>query len=153
MEFLVAPAVLLAVLAFDGVGATCPRGTAARERLASSRRLVPLALVVLSLIATVAYYGPRRPTTGAGRVVGAAAPQDMVVIGPIDERWERSIDHYLAWSGVHRPVHYVVAGHPPPRLAVPPGAKVVWVTPSRPDPAAFPGGRAELRAGHAGHRG
>ncbi|MGZ6911638.1 MAG: glycosyltransferase family 39 protein [Acidimicrobiia bacterium] len=131
VEFLLAPVVMLAVLGIDGVGAWL----AARHHARAVRivtHLVPVLVVALSVAATIAYFTTEKTQYRALAAVVAAAPaKDLVVIGPIDERWQQSIRSYLSWRHVRRHVTFVVAGHPPPKLRRPAG-RVVWITPSPP---------------------
>ncbi len=137
VEFVLAPFVLLAVLAVDGCGAWL---TARRHDRAARvvTHLVPIVLLVLSLAATAAYYTTEKSAYRAVAGVVDRTPDDtLVVIGPIDVRWKQSIRRYLGWQGVDRPVRFIVAGEAVPRLGRPPSGRVVWITPSEPDRRTF----------------
>lgn len=137
VEFVLAPVILLAVLAIDGCGAWL----AARRHDRAARlvtHLLPIVLLVLSFAATAAYYTTEKSAyREVARVVGQTPRDALVVIGPIDVRWKRSIERYLGWQGVDRPVRFIIAGKPVPELARPPSNRVVWITPSKPDSRTF----------------
>ena len=49
-------------------------------------------ILIFSLIAVVAYYTTEKTNyRGLASVIGASRPDDLVVVGPVDERWPASI--------------------------------------------------------------
>jgi hypothetical protein len=90
-------------------------------------------LIVLSLLATISYYGTEKTDYREfARVVRDAPEDSLVVVGPVDERWLRLIPRYLEWKGVDREVVYVEASGPRPDLPVRPGG-VTWLTGAPPN--------------------
>jgi hypothetical protein len=89
-------------------------------------------VVAVSAVATVKYYRSEKSDYRAlARVVRGTPRDSLVVIGPVDTRWVPWIKNYLKWKGVERPVKFLVAGKPAPRLAFD-GQMVVWLTGSPP---------------------
>jgi mannosyltransferase len=145
IESLLPPLLLLAALTLVGVGdriagRPATDGTRRRVALAVSGGAVVL-VVAVSMVATVKYYRSEKSDYRAlARVVGGAPPDALVVIGPVDTRWVPWIKNYLDWKGVDRPVRFLVAGKPAPKLPFN-GALVVWLTgspPADPDLATSP---------------
>ncbi len=136
IEFLVPELVLLAAIGIVGIGDRIERTTPAGAQW--WRRLSVGAVLLLSAVAIGTYYTTEKTDyRQLAAVVGATSPGDTVVIGPIDERWEASIRDYLHWRGVDREVTYVVVSHARPKITVPPGGKVLWLTGASPDSEAF----------------
>ncbi len=137
IESLLPPLLMLAALTLVGVGdriagpASAPDGTRRRVALAVGGGAVAVVLAV-SMVATVKYYRSEKSDYRAlARVVGGAPRDALVVIGPVDTRWVPWIKNYLGWKGVDRPVTFLVAGKPAPKLPFN-DAPVIWLTGSPP---------------------
>lgn len=90
-------------------------------------------LLVLSITATISYYGTEKTDYREfARVIESAPEGSLVVVGPVDARWLRLIPEYLDWKGVDREVIYVEASGPRPELRVRPGP-VTWLTGASPN--------------------
>ena len=136
IEFLVAPAVLLAAI---GVVATAHRVRTWRGDVAAERTRVTivLAVVALSIVAVLAYYSTEKTNYRAlAQVVSRVPAHDLIVVGPVDERWPAPITSYLRWNGVRSRLTFLIPGHELPRLRYG-GGRVVWITGSSPEQAAF----------------
>ena len=132
VEFLLPPTILLAVIGIDGLGMRLR--ARARDRAGTwVMHLAPVLVLVLSIAATGAYFTTEKTAyRELARVVATTPRSDLVVVGPIDIRWQDSIERYLAWNGIHRPVQFVIAGRGRPHLTRPRAGRVVWITPSPP---------------------
>jgi uncharacterized membrane protein len=136
VESLVAPMLLLVAITIVA-GVDRLRGFRLDKRIAYGIGGVVTALIlVLSLAATINYYGTQKSNyRGLARGVQDAPRDASVVIGPVDKRWPRLIRDYLDWQGVHRPVTFIVANRPPPSIPLQAGG-VRWFSgtaPFRPD--------------------
>ena len=131
IEFLIAPVVLVGAIGVVDVGERVRRRWGER---AGTRVLVATIGVVtaLSLVATVAYFATEKTNyRGLATVVADARPDDLIVVGPVDERWPAAIHDYLRWKGVDRPLVFLIPGHRPPAIGIPTG-RMVWITGSPP---------------------
>lgn len=138
LEFLLPPMVLLAALGAVAVADTLrdrrPQNPYPARRAMAA---VGVAVVGLSAVALITYYSTEKTNYRAlARVIGATPKADLVVVGPVDERWPRALKHYLDWSHVHRRLRFIIPGRPSPRLELPRGS-IVWVTGSPPADGAF----------------
>ncbi|MEO6469873.1 MAG: glycosyltransferase family 39 protein [Acidimicrobiia bacterium] len=136
IEFLLAPAVLVAAI---GVVATAHRVRSWRGDVIAQRARVAIVMSVaaLSVAAVLAYYSTEKTNYRALADVIARVPaRDLIVVGPVDERWPASINAYLRWRGVRRDLTFVVAGHGLPNLRSR-GTRVVWITGSSPEHRRF----------------
>ncbi len=136
IEFLVAPVVLVAAI---GVVATAHRVRSWRGDVVAQRYRVTIVLTVagLSVAAVLAYYSTEKTNYRAlAEVIARVPAQDLIVVGPVDERWPASINAYLRWGGVHRDLTFVVAGRGLPNLRFR-GGRVVWITGSAPEQPGF----------------
>ena len=136
IEFLVAPAGLLAAI---GVVATAHRVRTWRGNVAAERARVTIVLTVvaLSVVAIFAYYSTEKTNYRAlAQVIARVPAHDVIVVGPVDDRWPDSIKAYLRWKGVRRGLNFVIADHelPPIRYR---GGRVVWITGSSPEQPTF----------------
>lgn|GEM_PF-6276752 len=136
IEFLVAPVMLVAAIGVVDIEARVRRRWNPR-RAAGFLTATVAAVILLSSVAVVAYFVTEKTNyRSLVTVVGDARRDDLVVVGPVDERWPPAIREYLAWRGVHRRLVFVVPGHRPPELVIPHG-RVVWITGSPPGGHAF----------------
>ena len=136
IEFLVAPVVLGAAV---GVVATAHRMRSWRGDVVAQRYRVTIVLTVagLSVAAVLAYYSTEKTNYRAlAKVIARVPAHDLIVVGPVDERWPASINAYLRWGGVHRDLTFVVAGRGLPNLRYR-GGRVVWITGSAPEQPGF----------------
>ncbi len=141
IESLLPPLILLAALTLVGIGdriAGPPAEEGTRTRVAIVVAGAAIAVVVaVSVVATVKYYRSEKSDyRSLAKVVGATPGDALVVIGPVDSRWVPWITNYLDWKGVERPVKFLVAGKPAPRLAFD-GEPVTWLTGSPPTAPGF----------------
>lgn len=136
IEFLVAPAVLVAAI---GVVATGHRVRSWRGAVMGQRYRMTIVLTVaaLSCAAVLAYYSTEKTNyRELAEVITRVPAQDLIVVGPVDERWPVAINAYLRWKGVHRDLTFVVAGRGLPNLRYR-GGRVVWITGSSPEQPGF----------------
>ena len=131
IEFLVAPVMLVAAIGVVDIAERVRRrcnARAGRRVLAATIGLV----TTLSLVATVAYFATEKTNyRGLATVVADTRPEDLVVVGPVDERWPALIRDYLRWKGVHRRLVFLIPGHRSPPIQIPTG-RMVWITGSPP---------------------
>ncbi len=132
IEFLLPPMIGLAAI---GIFAVSDRVRTRWPKQVVGRHIEPAlisAMLIVSLIAVVVYFTTEKTNYRALAAVISGTPgPDLIVVGPVDYRWPPAIVSYLAWSGVHRDLRFIVSGRKLPRLPGRPG-RVVWVTGSRP---------------------
>lgn len=136
IEFLIAPVMLVAAIGVVDIAERVRRRGSARVGMGVLVATVAM-VTALSLVATVAYFATEKTNyRGLATAVADARPDDLVVVGPVDERWPVAIRDYLRWKGVHRRLLFLIPGHPPPPIRIPAG-RMVWITGSPPGAPAF----------------
>ncbi len=138
IEFLLPPLLLLAALGTVAV-ADRVRERAGTNPFPARRALAATVagVVALSLVATFAYYSTEKTNYRAlAQVVRTTPSNELLVIGPVDQRWPSAVRSYLNWSGVHRTIRFLLPSRPV-RGVIPPRGGVVWVTGSPPEGSEF----------------
>jgi uncharacterized membrane protein len=129
-----APALLLLVaLAIVGAGDRLRSARVDRRIVFAAVATGTAFVLALSSVATAKYYRSQKTNYRAfAAAVSTVSDNSLVVVGPVDARWVPSIEQYLVWRHVTKPVTFMVAGEPPPRLRVPTGG-VLWLTGAPPE--------------------
>lgn len=130
IESLVPPMLLLAAISLVALADRLVQWHLNRRLSYAVAGVAVAAIVVLSLVATIQYYGTEKTNyREMARIIRDTPRRDDVIIGP--SAFPPRILEYLSWQGVRRPAFFIIKDDAPELDLV--GNRIVWLTGSSPD--------------------